>query len=66
MSARFVTVLPLILMVLADIAVIVLISSISEWVLKKLFPPKKSLVVWDIYSPEAFLEKWQRARINSQ
>lgn len=57
LAARFVTVVPLLLMVAADVIIISLLSSLSEFVLRKLFPAKKALIVWDLYSPEPFLDK---------
>ncbi len=57
MAARFLTVVPLLLMVLADIVVIVMLSTLGEGIMRKLFPPRKQLIVWDIYSPDAFLDK---------
>lgn len=57
LSAGFVSVLPLILMVAADAVVIVLFSTLGELFLRRLFPARRSLVIWDIYSPEPFMDK---------
>lgn len=57
LAARFVTVLPLLLMVVADIVIISLLSTFGEWILQKLFPAKKLMVVFDNYQPDSFLTK---------
>lgn len=57
LAARFVTVIPLIFMFLGDVAIIVLVTLIGTLLLKKLFPAKKTLVIYDNYSPEVFLQK---------
>lgn len=57
LAARFVTVIPLIFMFLGDVAIIVLITIIGTLLLKKLFPAKKTVVIYDNYSPELFIEK---------
>lgn len=57
LTARFVTVLPLVYMTLIDIIIIFVITLISEVVLRRLFPPRKVIVIWDLYSPEPFLDK---------
>ena len=57
LSAEFITVIPLIFAFLADIVVIVLITVGSNWLIKMLFPAKKTLIIYDQYSPEAFIEK---------
>ncbi len=57
LAARFVTVIPLLFMLLGDIAIIFLATFLGDFLIKKLFPPKKTLVIFDNYSPDAFLEK---------
>lgn len=57
LSAEFITVIPLIFAFFADIAVIILITVGSNWLIKMLFPAKKTLIIYDQYSPEAFIEK---------
>jgi len=57
LSAEFVTVIPLLIGLVADVAVILLITIGGNWLLKKLFPPKKTLVIYDQYSPDTFIEK---------
>lgn len=57
MSAEFVTVLPLLKMILINVAISFAITLISEGVLRKLFPPRRVIVVWDSYDPEVFLSK---------
>ena len=57
LAARFVTIVPLIYMFLGDAAIIFLITIIGDFLLKKIFPAKKTLVIYDKYSPETFLNK---------
>ncbi len=57
MAARFVTVVPLLMMVVANIAVIIALIFAGDFVMKKLFPARKTLIVYDNYSPDAFIEK---------
>lgn len=57
LSAQFVTVIPLLLMLLADAAIILLVALLSEVLFQKIFPPRKTLVVYDSYDPEVFMQK---------
>lgn len=57
LSARFVTVIPLFFMILADVALILLITFIGNFLLRKLFPAKRTIIIYDNYSPEIFIEK---------
>ena len=57
MAARFVTVIPILLMFVANVLISIAVTLISEGVLRKMFPPRRVVVVWDEYSPEPFLHK---------
>ena len=57
LAARFVTVTPLLLMLLGNIAITLIVTFLGDYITKKLFPARKTLVVFDNYSPEAFLDK---------
>lgn len=57
LSAEFVTVLPLLQALVVDVFVIVLIAIIGDRVIKKVFPPKKTIIIYDQYSPDAFMNK---------
>ncbi len=57
LAAEFVTVLPLILALVSDVIAILLIMLGGNWLLKTLFPAKKTLIIYDQYSPETFIEK---------
>ncbi|MBO7217805.1 MAG: exopolysaccharide biosynthesis polyprenyl glycosylphosphotransferase, partial [Clostridia bacterium] len=57
LSARFVSPVPLLVMIALDVAVIILLIFSGDYLMKKLFPAKKTLIIYDNYSPEAFLEK---------
>ncbi len=57
MAAKFVTVLPLLYTVLADVGVILILIFGGNWLMKKIFPAKKTILIYDSYSPEEFLTK---------
>ncbi|MEE1075151.1 MAG: exopolysaccharide biosynthesis polyprenyl glycosylphosphotransferase, partial [Acutalibacteraceae bacterium] len=57
LAARFVTVVPLVYMFLGDVAIIFFVTVIGTFLLKKLFPAKKTVVIYDNYSPDVFIEK---------
>lgn len=57
LTARFVAVTPILITVVADAIIILALTLLSEVVMRRLFPPKKTLVVWELYSPELFLTK---------
>lgn len=59
LAAKFVTVLPLLFVVIADVAVILILIFGGNWLMKKIFPPKKTLLIYDAYSPDEFLSKIQ-------
>lgn len=57
LTARFVTVFPLLWMFFADVIIIVAITFGGNYLFKKLFPAKNTLLVYDNYSPDVFLQK---------
>ncbi len=57
LSYEFVTVLPLLLGLVIDVVLILAITVGGSWLLRKLFPAKKTLIVYDEYSPETFIDK---------
>ncbi len=57
LAARFVTFKPIVFVSAFDIAFSILITSISEFVFGKFFPPKRLLVIYDEYEPGVFVEK---------
>ncbi len=57
LSAEFVTVLPLVQALVIDVLVIVLVALIGDSVIKKVFPPKKTVIIYDQYSPNTFMSK---------
>ena len=57
LSAGYANVLPLLYAFLADIVVIVCVTFFANWILAMIFPAKKTLVIYDNYAPDAFLEK---------
>lgn len=57
LSVKFVTVIPLLKVTICDIAVVLIIAWFSEWIFKKMFPPRRLLLVYDQYNPELFIEK---------
>lgn len=57
LSAGFVTVLPILVMTLISIAVSFVFAIIGDFIFGKVFPAKKTLIIYDEYSPETFIEK---------
>ncbi len=57
LAAKFVTVLPIIGMLFADVIVILIVTFGGNFLLQKLFPARKTIIVYDSYHPEAFIEK---------
>lgn len=57
LSAGFVTVLPILVMTLISIAVSFVFVIIGDFIFGKVFPAKKTLIIYDEYSPETFIEK---------
>lgn len=57
LAAKFVTVTPILFMVLADVLVIFPIMFGGNYLLRLLFPARKTLVIYDSYPPETFIEK---------
>lgn len=59
LSTRFVNAVPILLMALVNIAVCLILSTVSDLLIRTLFPAKNVLVICDTYSPEQFLHKMQ-------
>ncbi len=57
LAAKFVTVLPMVFVFIADVMVIVAITFGGNFLLQRLFPARKTLIVYDSYPPESFIEK---------
>ncbi len=57
LSAKFVSPLPLVWTLVIDALIIVAITFLGNFLLSKLFPPRKTLLIYDSYPPETFLEK---------
>jgi len=57
LSAGYVSFVPLLYALLWDIVVIIAITFGGNWMLSKIFPSKKTLLIYDNYSPDVFLEK---------
>ncbi len=57
MAARFVTVKPLLIMLIINAAICFAVSFAGNYLLKLIFPAKKTVLVYDTYSPTAFIEK---------
>lgn len=57
LSARFVTVTPIILMTVFDIIFSICVTSLSEFVFSQCFPAKRLLVIYDEYQPDIIVEK---------
>ena len=57
LSVRFVNVGPLLKITVYDIGIVVIVAVISEKLFRKLFPPRKLLVVYEEYDPTEFINK---------
>lgn len=57
LSARFVSIVPMIAITVIDIILIIIWSCVADWFFKKLFPPRKLLVLYDEYLPQNMLSK---------
>ena len=57
LSAEFVTVVPLLFAMMGDIVAILFVTVIGDKTIKKIFPAKKTVIIYDQYSPETFLFK---------
>lgn len=59
LSAELEAVLPFIYLTAVDFVIIVFWSFIITWVFRKLFPPRKLLIVYDEYEPTNMLKKME-------
>lgn len=57
LSLRFVTPIPLLQMVVVNLALCVVLTLIGDFLIRILFPAKKLLVICDSYPPDQFLRK---------
>ncbi len=57
LAMRFVSPIPILYMFLIDVAIIALITVLGEIFLKKLFPARKTVLIWEVYEPESFIKK---------
>lgn len=57
LSVRFVNIGPLMKITVCDIGIVVIVAWISEWVFKKLFPPRRILLIYEEYEPDEFIKK---------
>ncbi len=57
LAAELVTILPLLGMVIANISISIIIIFVTHYLFRALFPPRKTLVIYDEYSPDTFLNK---------
>ena len=57
LSAGYVPIFPMLHMLFVDCILIVTLTFFGNWILAKVFPAKKTLLIYDDYSPDDFLEK---------
>ncbi len=57
LTARFVSPVPLLLAFAADLALIIIYIFLGDFLMKKLFPTRSTLIIYDNYSPEVFVGK---------
>lgn len=62
LSAEFVTVVPLLFAMLADVIAILFVTVIGDTIIKKVFPPRKTVIIYDQYSPETFMHKVEQRK----
>ena len=57
LAYEFVSVLPLLLALVIDVALSLIIAVGGNWLLYRVFPARKTLIIFDEYSPDTFIEK---------
>ncbi len=57
LAAKFLSVIPLLYMLVVDVGIIYLLCVGGETLMQTLFPKRKVLLLYDEYSPEPFVEK---------
>lgn len=57
LSAKFVSVIPIIYMTLIDIVVITVLAYLISFLFKKLFPPRQVVLLYEEYDPDEILHK---------
>ena len=57
LAYEFVSVLPLLLALVVDIALSLIVAVGGNWLLYRVFPARKPLIIFDEYSPDTFIEK---------
>ena len=57
LSAKFVTIMPIIYLTLIDFGIIIVLANVITFIFKKLFPPKQMLVLYEDYEPDKMLKK---------
>ena len=62
LAAEFLSVVPLIYMLLVDVGIIYLLCVGGETLMQKLFPKRRVLLIYDEYSPEPFVDKMKNRK----
>ncbi|MBO5213879.1 MAG: sugar transferase [Clostridia bacterium] len=62
LSLRFVNPVPLLWSMVVNLALCVILTLLSEWLIHTLFPAKRLLVICDSYPPDQFLQKMSGRR----
>jgi len=57
LTLRFVSLWPILIMLAADVMLIVIFAFLIDYLMKKLFPSRKTVLFWDIYPPDTFIAK---------
>ncbi len=57
LSAGFVTVVPLLILTVLSIAISFVFTIVADYIFGKVFTAKKTLIIYDEYSPDTFIEK---------
>lgn len=62
LAAEFLSIVPLIYMLIADVGIIYLLCVGGETLMQKLFPKRRVLLIYDEYSPEPFVDKMKNRK----
>lgn len=57
LSARFVTIIPILALTVFDTVFAMTVSSFSEWFFARFFPVRKLLLIYDEYNPDLIVQK---------
>ena len=62
LAAEFLSIIPLLYMLVVDVGIIYLLCVGGETLMQKLFPKRRVLLIYDEYSPEPFMDKMKNRK----